>query len=414
LTDDHIYDDPKPRAWRATDLKRAEQPRWLAKGRLPQGAVSILVGEEGIGKSLLWVHVAAAVTTGKPLPEFGVPARKPGHVLVVITEDDWSTTVLPRLTAAGADLDYVQVICTEDDGSGSPMFPRDIDLVRDADPVPAFVVVDAWLDTVPSNLSVKDPQGARQALHPWRDIGITTDASILLLTHTNRSTTGSARDKYGATSELRKKARMTLFAQRDENGDLTVGPEKSNTTGKLPATIFRIDPVAFFEPTDDYDGTIPVLRYVGESERTAGEILESMTQAAVEGDDADEIGEWLSSFLSDGPDGRQAANDVYAAAETAGYSKDQAKRAKRRLGVEPEKRDGGWFWRLPQGSGQGGSISEERSLTPFLVRECVSSAPLDGQGSKGARERGVQTRTLDRPLDVWRVSGTPVGSREGF
>ena len=34
-------------------------------------------------------------------------------------------------------------------GSGAPVFPRDLDLIRVADPRPAAVVVDCWLDTVP-------------------------------------------------------------------------------------------------------------------------------------------------------------------------------------------------------------------------------------------------------------------------
>lgn len=355
-----------PKAWRATNLKPVVQPQWLANGRLPQGAVSILVGEEGIGKSLLWVHIAAAVTTGKPLPEFGIPARHPGNVMIVITEDDWSTTVLPRLSAAGADLNYITVLCTDDDGSGTPMFPRDLNLVRDADPVPALVVVDAWLDTVPSNLSMKDAQGARQALHPWRDVAISTNAAILLITHTNRAQTGNARDKYGATSELRKKARMTLFAQRDENGDLTVGPEKSNTAGKLPATIFRIDPINFFPPNDEHDGTVPVLRYVGDSQRTAGEIVESIAHAAIEGDDSDEIGDWLTSFMADTGYGIPA-NDVYEAADDQGYSKDQAKRAKNRLGgIESKKIGGAWYWCLSDSKVAGDSASgESRPLGQF-------------------------------------------------
>ena len=41
---------------------------------------------------------------------------------------------------------------------------------------------------------------------------IMTTAAVLLLTHTNRVDSGNARDKYGATGELRKKARLTLFA----------------------------------------------------------------------------------------------------------------------------------------------------------------------------------------------------------
>ena len=41
------------------------------------------------------------------MPEFGIPARDPGRVLIAaITEDDWHTVVRPRLEVAGADLDH--------------------------------------------------------------------------------------------------------------------------------------------------------------------------------------------------------------------------------------------------------------------------------------------------------------------
>ena len=237
-----------PKLWNATDLKPAAQPRWLARGRLPRGAISLLVGDEGIGKSLLWVWIVAAVTTGQELPEFGIPARDPAKVIVVCTEDDWPTTVRPRLEVAGADLDMVQVICTEDDGSGAPTFPRDLFLITEADPVPALIVVDAWLDTVPAVLSVRDPQQARQALHPWKEVATLTDAAALLLCHTNRVASANARDRYGATGELRKKARMTLYAQSDDDGRLVVGPEKMNTAAPIPASTFTITSVQHFAP----------------------------------------------------------------------------------------------------------------------------------------------------------------------
>ena len=59
-------------------------PSWLTKDRFPGPAVTLLVGDEGIGKSLLWVWVVAAVTIGKALPEFGIPARKPSPVTIVV------------------------------------------------------------------------------------------------------------------------------------------------------------------------------------------------------------------------------------------------------------------------------------------------------------------------------------------
>ncbi len=326
--------DGAPRLWRATDLKPAAQARWLAKGRLPLASISLLVGDEGIGKSLLWVWIVAAVTTGKPLPEFGIPEGEPQHVILVCTEDDWATTVRPRLEVAGADLGMVQVICEEEDGSGSPVFPRDMYLIANAEPTPALVVVDAWLDTVPPGLSVRDPQQARQALHPWRELATGTDAAVLLLCHTNRVASANARDRYGATGELRKKARMTLYAQADDDGRLVVDPEKMNTAAPIPASTFTITSVQHFPPSEDSDGTVPLLAYAGESERTAREHIADAydTERGTDSQDRADAERWLRDYLSqEGPRARSA--DAKREAAKAGISDKVLRRARTRLGV---------------------------------------------------------------------------------
>ena len=92
-----------PKLWMATDLKPAEPTRWLLRGHLPQGAVAVLVGDEGIGKSLWWVLIVAHITTGMALPDLGLPAREPRDVLLILTEDSWTGEVRTRLEVAGAD-----------------------------------------------------------------------------------------------------------------------------------------------------------------------------------------------------------------------------------------------------------------------------------------------------------------------
>ena len=82
---------------------RAGSPRTAS----PAPAVTLLVGDEGIGKSLLWVWVVAAVTIGKALPEFGIPACQPSPVTIVVTEDGWQDMIGRELVngpsrAAGA------------------------------------------------------------------------------------------------------------------------------------------------------------------------------------------------------------------------------------------------------------------------------------------------------------------------
>lgn len=258
----------RPQVWKATDLQPARQPEWLARQRLPRAAVSLLIGPEGIGKSLLWVWLVAFITTGKPSPEFGIPARDPARVLLILTEDDWSTEVLPRLLVAGADVEMIDVICTETDGSGSPVFPRDMKLIHEAGPGAAVIIVDAWLDTVPTQIRVRDTQQAREALHPWKEAATTTGAAVLLVTHTNRIASGDTRDTYGATVGLRQKARMTLYGSQDDEGNLVIGPDKANGVATVNASVFSIGSISFFEPTPDHDGTVGRLQHVRDSDRT--------------------------------------------------------------------------------------------------------------------------------------------------
>jgi hypothetical protein len=347
-----------PRVWRARELAPARQPRWIARNRIPRSATTLLVGDEGVGKSLFWVWVTAAVTTGVAVPDFGIPAAEPGHVLLAaITEDDWCTTVLPRLEVAGADLDRVGVICVERDGSGAPTYPRDLPLITETDPHPDIVVVDGWLDTVPRDLNVAIPQDARKALQPWKDAATLTGAGMILSAHTNRENTAHARNRYGVTSELRKVARMTLFAQQvEEEGQLTVGPEKANGTALVTASMFTIGTRMHFDATADDDGMVPCLRFGGASDMTAREHV-AAAHAKAKGGGGDSPVLFLSLFLSQGP---RWTTDIDAAGERFGHSSAKLRAAKRELHVVSERREAHWFWRLPQHAGQ----EPENSWTP--------------------------------------------------
>ncbi|WJR33390.1 AAA family ATPase [Mycobacteroides immunogenum] len=332
-------DDDRPKVWNAKDLKPARAKRWLAKSRIPYDAVSLLVGDEGIGKSLFWVWIVAAVTTGKPLPEFGIPARDPQHVRLVLTEDDWSTEVRPRLELEGADFDHISVICANDDGSGNPTFPDDIDLISE-DPAPALVVVDGWLDTVPAKVNVQSPQGARQVLGPWKGVATQLGTAVMLIAHTNRMDNERARSRYGVTGELRKIARMALFAQLDDDGALMVGPEKANGSIIVSASRFVVEPVAVRRATDDDNGTVPRLKYVGDSTKTARQAAEEKKP---------EFADWLRDILAEGP---LPSADVLDMAKRDGVSQYQLAKAKDYLLVESYKDSefqGKWHMRLPRG-----------------------------------------------------------------
>ena len=85
---------------------------WLWKPYLPFGKLSVLQGNPGEGKTYFAMHLAAACTNGKLLPN--MERVEPFNAIYQTAEDGLGDTVKPRLIEAGADLDRVLVIDDSD------------------------------------------------------------------------------------------------------------------------------------------------------------------------------------------------------------------------------------------------------------------------------------------------------------
>ena len=85
---------------------------WLWEPYLPFGKLSVLQGNPGEGKTYFAMHLAAACTNGKLLPN--MERMEPFNVIYQTAEDGLGDTVKPRLIEAGADLDRVLVIDDSD------------------------------------------------------------------------------------------------------------------------------------------------------------------------------------------------------------------------------------------------------------------------------------------------------------
>lgn len=332
----------------AEDMAASAPPDWLCRDRIPRSAITMLIGDEGIGKSMFWVYLAAAITTGTALPEFGLSAKPGGGIVVlIITEDSWTTAVRPRLEAAGANLKNVRYFSEQDDGEGFPTFPNPeaMKVLQDYEHDIDLIVVDTWLDSVKGNLDVKNGQHARTALQPWQDIAAEKRAAVLLLSHTNRTATNSARDKVGATSELRKKSRMVLWALKDENGNLVVGVDKSNY-GRIPTAIaYNIVMIQLWVATEHSDGRMARLVCVGDTDRTVAQHLDESFQAG--NDDAADKADckkWLQNYMVTNC-GAAPAKTAKAAGIAEGFSPTTVDRTKRKLGIQSKKQpDGTYVW----------------------------------------------------------------------
>ena len=80
---------------------------YLWDRRMPIGAVTLMPGEEGIGKSTVGVRLMADITRGRlPGEYYGTPRS----VLVLAAEDGLGDVLVPRMQEAGADLSRVNIV----------------------------------------------------------------------------------------------------------------------------------------------------------------------------------------------------------------------------------------------------------------------------------------------------------------
>lgn len=108
--------DPPPRLPEPTeDFVLAEKPvsrvvepyplEWLWPGRIPLGSLTLLAGDDGVGKSLLALEIAARVTYGSPWPDAPDERQEEGNVLILSAYDPLLGTTMPRLERAQINLD---------------------------------------------------------------------------------------------------------------------------------------------------------------------------------------------------------------------------------------------------------------------------------------------------------------------
>ena len=82
----------------------------------------MFAGDPKLGKSYVTLAMAAALSRGLPLPMGERPDRA-GSTILISAEDDPARTIVPRLTAAGAELAKVHFLDSVILADGSETFP---------------------------------------------------------------------------------------------------------------------------------------------------------------------------------------------------------------------------------------------------------------------------------------------------
>lgn len=338
---------PTTSALSATPLSRvrARPVVWLWDKRIPLGAITLLAGPEGVGKSTFLAWLAAQVTGGV-LP--GAENGRPGAVLIAALEDDAETTLKPRMMAAGADLDAVAVI---DD---SLVLPAQVDAVAG--------LIRAGVGGLPVRLLIIDPikattagidtdreRGVRDLLGQLVTLAHDNGITILLSTHFKKG--AGAEDfaawKVSGSPAWTQVPRSVLFLGTDPDED-EAGPDRiiahaKTNMGKLAPTLNATITTSYVLGDDGEQIETSVLALGGESAVRASE----MSRQREPSTKVDVCAAWLASYLGTGV--RHDSGSVKAAAEAAGFHDSTVSRARKKAGVVVEREGSGadhrsaWF-----------------------------------------------------------------------
>ena len=340
---------PKPEL-RVTPMSsiKVKATEWLWHHRIPVGALTLLPGREGTGKSMMGAWLAASVTNGTLA---GLYEGIPKGVFYAAREDDYERTIAPRLIAAKADMGKVYRIDVSDAGSLVDLvLPAHCDLLRDGirNYDVALLFLDPLMSLIAGGLDTHKDREARTALEPLSALAMETNCSVVGLAHFSKAMTTDALNLVMASKAFTAVPRAVIGMARDDEAEednaVVVSQVKSNLGPlDIPSLKYVFEAVTV-ETQDGRGAHVGRLVEAGETDRSVADILTG------HGDEADQdtwnaASWWLHDHLRDAG-GEAAVRDIMAAGKTAGHSRDSLKRGANKLALGKRKDgfQGHWLW----------------------------------------------------------------------
>lgn len=306
----------------------------------------MIAGDPGLGKSMMTASIASIVTTGSSWPCTD-EEHEPGNVIMLSAEDGPEDTIVPRLTAAGANLDRVTFFeglnVHDEEGERTEWVSLDrhmnhLDEVLQ-DRKPRLLVVDpisAFLGKTDSH----NNSAVRAVLGSLGTVLTKHRTAGLVVSHLNKGNGGKAMYRVTGSLAFTAAARAVYYVTRDpEDDDLRLLLPLKNNLAK--------DQEGFRYVVKEDDNGIPFIEWDSEREsRSIDDILEEPTpRQAAKNERDQEVVEWLKERLEHGP---VPATAMWDEAKAKGFSEREVKRCKKLAEVRPEiiGYQGDWHWRL--------------------------------------------------------------------
>lgn len=313
-----------------------KRAKWLWAGRIALGTLALVAGREGIGKSTITYWLAARITRGE-LP--GECYGKKRSVLVSATEDSWAHTIVPRLIAAGADLDLIFRVeaSTLTAGRGELLLPSDIERlqVNAMRYGAALLILDPLVARLGELDTHKDAE-VRKALEPLTRVAEQEQFSIIGLMHHNKGGGGDPLQLVMGSKAFTAVARSVHTVvpdPDDENNELCwFGTAKNNLgpTTTLPLLSYTTETYTFPLDDDPEPCVTSRVKWGEESMRSMYDLMNDVSTSEGPAFMWREVADWISDYLQS-QGGNATRQDILAEASKQKYVATTVDRALKKL-----------------------------------------------------------------------------------
>jgi hypothetical protein len=318
---------------------KAESLEWLWPGRLALGKLAILEGDPGQGKSLVALDLCARLSTGRPFPN-GASSSGPRTVVLLDGEDDVQCTTIPRLQAAGADLERVIHLKAEVDSLGQPLhFPAHLDwLEHTLRKTGAQLLVISPLGVFLDPSAGVGEQAVRQVLSPLAKLAEEYGCAMKLIRHLNKDGRSQAIYRGGGSIGFIAACRSGWLVGNDPQAPErhVLAQVKNNLAPAQPSLAFEIR---------SHESGAAVVSWLGPSLWRADQLLAGPGRAEKPRRRAREL---LTEFLADGP---KTSGEIWNMALEHGLAERTLRRAREELKLRSLrvgiKRKQVCYWLLP-------------------------------------------------------------------
>ncbi|WP_082701599.1 AAA family ATPase [Novosphingobium sp. FSW06-99] len=305
----------------------AREPEFLVDPFIPRGALTMLDGHPGQGKSMITTHLAAAVTSGKLFAKrYEVPK---GRVLFMAPEDDADRVLRPRLEAQGANLAKIRFMANL-----HPMDEKGRALLRKEllDYPPELAIIDPLPPFMSEETNTYKATEVRSFMQPLALLAREMNIAILLVRHLRKGGSAFAIEAGQGSIDFIAAVRsgLIVFPHRIDPNTKVFAHPKANWSKPGPSLTFEIEARE--------GASVPKIKWLSELSETADQLMQAEAKQNADQTAAEVIVELLAA-------GPMKASEAMDHLKGKGFSERTIDRAKPIAGVKAARGPGA-LWSL--------------------------------------------------------------------